>query len=168
MRYLNSEGIESLAVIGFMSGVLSDIRNRVAKQDWNKDTRKTVSQAATWTDKAYSAICNELDAKQGKLLINRLNSWRGSKFDIIRPSITKGTNIETVEIEKEDFYNMICHIIDGGCTKCSNPNECQFKELLLKYDVPISNNKHDCPYWNEKPEPISDIGLKLVKSGISA
>lgn len=165
MRYLNSEGIDKLSILGVVSGLLLNFKKIIDKQQWSAETRRTVSQATTWTDKAYLAIISELDQKQQNTLFNRLKSLRSAKLDIIRDNRTAA---ETVEIEKDDFYDMISHIIAGGCQNCRNPKDCQFKELLLKYDVPINSSSYDCPYWNDRPEPISDVGLKLVKAGAGA
>lgn len=152
MKYLNADGLTNLAMIGYMAGVLEDVRKRVGGEEWNTETRRTVSQAATWANKAYLQMCQELDPKQGQALSRRLQSWKGAKLDIIRPSLTRTQEVEIQQIEKNDFYDILEHIISGGCTRCLDPGTCRFKELLLKYDVPISNNDRECPYWNEPGE----------------
>ena len=156
MKYLNSDGIENLGKIGYVSGTLRDIRGRVNKGDWSTDTKRAVSMAATWTDKAYTAVCGELDAKQGKLLIHRLKSWREAKFDIIRPSISATKEVVIQELEQADFYDMIEYSMTGGCRDCAQPDKCRFRDLLLKYDVPISRDSGKCPYWNADKTGVRD------------
>ena len=133
-----------------MTTVFRDIRGRVNKGDWSPDTKRAVSMAATWSDKAYQSVCDELDDKQKRILVNRLNSWRGAKFDIIRPSISAVENIETIEIVKDDWLDVIEHTLNGGCRNCIGVSDCHMQEIFLKYDVPAVNENDSCPYLNSR------------------
>jgi len=147
MKYLNSQGINDLGIIGYMSGNLNEMRKRIDKS-WSTETKRAVSMAATYTDKAYRSICSELDKQQGKLLVNRLNSWKTAKMDIIRKGEVRHI-AQTIELDKEDFYELVEHCVDGCCKGCKQPDLCGLKSVFLRYDVPISRDEGKCPYWND-------------------
>lgn len=130
-----------------MCGNLKQMRKRIDK-DWTAETKRAVSMASTYTEKAYVAICGELDKKQSKLLKNRLNSWIGAKMDIIRKGEVRNIS-KTIELDKEDFYELVEHCGDGCCKKCIQPDLCGLKSIFLKYDVPISRDEGKCPYFND-------------------
>jgi hypothetical protein len=147
LKYLNSQGINDLGVLGYITGNLKEIRQRIDK-DWSAETKRAVSMAATYTEKAYVSICGELDTKQGKLLKNRLNSWIGAKMDIIRKGEVRN-DVRTIEVEKDDFYKLVEYYVQECCKGCRQPDKCSLRDMFLKYDIPISMDNGDCPYWNE-------------------
>lgn len=152
-RYLNSDNLVNLAIIGYMTGVLASFRKNMDKQDWSSDSKKSVSMAATWIEKAYYDICSQLDQKQAKTLINRLQSWKGAKLDIIRPTIIPKKEVVMQELEKDDWYDVIEHCMTGACQNCKltgkQANDCRIKEIFLRYDVPVYDDTAQdgvCPY----------------------
>jgi hypothetical protein len=130
-----------------MCGNLKQMRKRIDK-DWSAETKRAVSMASTYTEKAYVAICSELDKKQGKLLKNRLNSWIGAKMDIIRKSEVR-QDVCTVEVERDDFYKLVEYYVQECCKGCRQPERCSLRDMFLKYDVPISRDEGKCPYFND-------------------
>lgn len=148
IKYLNANNLVSLGVIGYMSGVVSDLRQSMDKQSWTPESKRAVSSAATWLDKAYTAICSQLDPAQGKTLVNRLKSWKGAKFDVIRPSIGAGKrSAELQELIKDDFYDIIEHCMTGACRGCLGIPDCKIKQIFLRYDVPVFDQCDErCPY----------------------
>lgn len=150
MKMLNSDGINNLGIMGYMTTVFRDMRTRVSKGDWSSDTKRAISLAATWADKAYLSVCSELTVKQGILLANRLNSWKGANFDIIKPSISSIEHIETVEIVKDDWLDIIEHTLNGGCQNCIGMTDCHMQDIFLKYDVPAVKENEKCLYLNSK------------------
>lgn len=160
-EYLNAAETEQMLLIGYISDLANEYM--FGKNGWkargnlSKEEEKYIKYCNTYADKFYKAVLDRLDIKEAEKLLKRV-----SKFEfIVLDAYTKERTMQkydklanTVHIDREQFENWCCEIMDVSCKNCGKRfSKCELYKVFYDNFVPESaHNLPNCRYAYLKGE----------------
>lgn len=151
-RYLNSEEkTDILRLITFHVN-LKIMIDKWVKLNKDKESVKYLKMARSLMEKVTDIVVSPLDELEKQKIVDF-----AQKLDVIvtykaeaKKEMEKMLKYDdTVPVQIEELYEVVGITSEYCRLLCTNEGECRAREILLRYDVPVANERAEkgvCPY----------------------